>query len=85
MLFNEKLIAERANEFAARVLREVGEKPEAALNRAFWLALARPATSEERKLTLQYLDTQTAKGNFRTALADVCHSLFNINEFIYVD
>ncbi|HKA08289.1 MAG TPA: DUF1549 and DUF1553 domain-containing protein [Gemmataceae bacterium] len=86
MLLNEKLYAERARQFAERVVREVGDDRDAAVERGYQLALARKPTSEERSAAERFLESQTEKaGGAKEAFVDFCHALFNLNEFVYVD
>jgi hypothetical protein len=86
MLLNEKLILEEAQAFAKRVLKESGDRPEAAVERAFRLALGRPPSSGEAAELHGFVKAQSAKaGGFPGAMADLCHSLLNVNEFVFVD
>ena len=45
----------------------------------------RPPTSEERSAAERFLETQSKKSAPNAALADFCHALLNLNEFVYVD
>jgi hypothetical protein len=86
MLLNEKLYSDKARRFAERVAREAGTSPNAAVERAYWIALARKPTSEERTAAVKFLGEQAKKaGGPREALADFCHAVLNLNEFVYVD
>jgi hypothetical protein len=95
-LFNSPLARSQAAAFAGRLLRECGDQPERAVDSAWLLAFARPATTVERERALAFLKERTAarrerQGGERTvspcerALAELCLALFNANEFIYVD
>jgi hypothetical protein len=86
MLLNEKLYADKARKFAERVSREAGTDPGAAVERAYLIALSRKPTSEERTAAVRFLAEQANRaGGPAEALADFCHALFNLNEFVYVD
>ena len=86
MLLNEKLILDQAKVFAERVLKEAAEKPEAIIESAFRIALGRQPNSEERVALRKFVEKQTANGgSMKEAVADLCHSLLNLNEFVYVD
>jgi hypothetical protein len=86
MLLNEKLYADKARRFAERVIREAGTDPTAAVERAYLLALSRKPSSEERTAATQFLAEQAKRAGGPTeALADFCHAVFNLNEFVYVD
>ena len=86
MLLNENLYANKARQFSERVLCESGGDPVAAIDRAYRVALARKPTSEERAAAERFLMEQAKKaGGPKEALADFCHALLNLNEFVYVD
>ena len=84
MLLNDAGIAARAKQFAARVT--AGEaSPDEVMERTYRLALSRLPTSEERAAARGFLDGQTKKSGPSTAVADLCHAVLNLNEFLYVD
>jgi len=85
MLLNEKLYTQLARQFAERVRNEVGNDRDAFVERAYLLALSRPATNEERSAAERFFETQSKKAGANEALADFCHALLNLNEFVYVD
>jgi hypothetical protein len=99
-LLNNPFVHEQSRALAARVLREAGDDPLAQVERAWWLALSRGPTNDERAVAQTHLMVQS--GNFGSravdeggplseddvrhrALASLCHALLNTNEFIYVD
>ncbi len=99
-LLNNEFVHQQSAAFAARVIGEVGRDPSAQVERAWWLALARVPSESERAAALAHLAAQSrhlqsrAEGDGKTlgedevrqpALASLCHVLFNLNEFIYVD
>jgi hypothetical protein len=85
LLLNEKFCVEMARHFAERVTREVGPNPEAVIDHAYRIALSRPPTNDERKASQEFLELQAINAGANEAVADFCHSLLNLNEFIYVD
>jgi hypothetical protein len=85
MLLNDKLYADQARRFADRVITEVGSDSDDAIEHAYLLALTRKPTSEERTAAKRFLESQAKKGAPKQALADFCHALLNLNEFVYVD
>jgi hypothetical protein len=85
MLLNEKLIVDQAKVFAGRVQKEAGDNVEAIIESAYRTALGRLPNSEERVALRNYLQKQAAKTTMKDAVADLCHSLLNLNEFVYVD
>jgi hypothetical protein len=103
-LLNNKFVARQATIFADRVIDEAGADQTAEVQKAFALALSRPPSPGELKLTLDFLKRQIEFHSWqsrslleqgvdpaqilapgRAALVDVCHSLFNTNEFVYVN
>lgn len=82
-MLNDAIVIGFGKQLAARVAKEVGAEPEKFVDRAFWVAINRPATSEERAAMLGYLSRH--QGTAGEAAADLCHALLNLNEFLYVD
>jgi hypothetical protein len=88
---------EQARYFAARLEREGGGNETVRVQRAFELALCRPARDEEVRAALEFLSAQqkqieadASKVNRtiearRKALEAFCLVLLNTNEFVYVD
>ena len=68
----------QAKFFAQRVQMEAGADAEARIGRAFELALARPPSDYEREKALKFV-TSDPHG-----LVDLCQTLFNLNEFAYL-
>ena len=86
MLLNDKLYAEEARRFGARVLKEAGEAPENVIERAYRVALGRSPNSDERVAMRNFLHRQSRDGEaFADAVTDLCHALLNLNEFVYLD
>ena len=69
-----------AKALAARAVSEDAADP---AGRAFTLALGRAPTTEEAAKLAAFLDRHPCKPG--DALADLCHALLNLNEFLYVD
>ena len=93
-MLNNGFVREQAAHFAARVRREAGASPPAQVERAFRLALGRPPSPAERARSLAFMDRQrrylqpvkaAPAADTGDALADLCHALFNLSEFVYVD
>jgi hypothetical protein len=82
-LLNDAIILGFAKTFAERVLKEAGTDHGKAIDRAFTLALGRLPDSEERAAALAFVKSH--KGQLPDAVADLCHALLNLNEFLYVD
>ena len=82
-LLNDAIVLGFAKTFAERVLKDAGADPGQAIDRAFTLALGRLPDSEERAAALAFVKGH--KGKLPDAVADLCHALLNLNEFLYVD
>jgi hypothetical protein len=76
MLLNDPLILHQAELFGQRVKREAGSDARKQVERAYWLAVSRPPTEREIALGTQFLKTRS--------LAEFCHTVLNLNEFVYV-
>jgi Protein of unknown function (DUF1553) len=77
ILMNNGAVLVQAKQFAQRLVREAGQDPGAQVDRAFRLALGRAPDGDERKKSVDFVRA-TPSG-----LADFCHVLFNLNEFVY--
>ncbi|HVP48642.1 MAG TPA: DUF1549 and DUF1553 domain-containing protein [Bryobacteraceae bacterium] len=92
-LLNNELVLDWSRSLAARVSNDAGLTSEAQVDRAWRFVYSRPATAEERREALEFMDSQRAMlgqrlsaGDARkAALADLCHMLVNSNEFLYVN
>ena len=82
-LLNDSVVLGYAKAFAERVQKDAGTDREKVIARAFALAVGRPPTSEEAAAMLGFLKRHT--GTPAEAVADLCHALLNLNEFLYVD
>ncbi|WP_182867646.1 DUF1553 domain-containing protein [Rhodopirellula sp. JC639] len=76
-LYNNDFMLRQARYFARRVEREAGVDVAKQVERAFRLALARSPSDREAKLAGEFVS--------RESLFALCRSLFNLNEFVYVD
>ena len=76
-LQNDSFVMRIADRFADRVRREVGDRTEDQVVRAYELAFARSPDSEELQLTIPLAEAH--------GLAALCRVLLNTNEFLYVD
>ncbi|MFO0801553.1 MAG: DUF1549 and DUF1553 domain-containing protein [Gemmataceae bacterium] len=82
-LLNDAIVLNIAKSFGTRVLKDAGNDPEKVIDRVFELALSRLPTTEERTAMRSFLNDH--KGTFADAVTDLCHSVLNLNEFLYVD
>jgi hypothetical protein len=99
-LLNDEFTNEQAEYMAQRLQRDAGADLAAQVDRAWRLAFSRPASSGELENALEFVRRQQAQHaarpesggaaaeaaseSARRALADLCHVLFNANEFVYV-
>jgi hypothetical protein len=77
LLMNNSTVLFQARKFADRVSGEAGADPERQVARAFRLALGRAPTRDELDESVAFVRAD-AEG-----LAQLCHLLFNLNEFVY--
>jgi hypothetical protein len=75
-LWNSRFTLERSSALARRVRHEAGSRPQDQVQRAFLLALSRPATPAEEQEALAALQGQ--------GLEVLCRALFNSNEFLFI-
>ncbi|MEZ6134306.1 MAG: DUF1553 domain-containing protein [Pirellulaceae bacterium] len=76
-LYNNDFMLRQARYFAERLEKEVGDDPNARVRRAFALAFGRSPTAQEAVLAIELANKQ--------GLFSLCRTLFNSNEFVYVD
>jgi hypothetical protein len=81
-LLNDHFVRLRAEDFARRVRAEAGRDPTAELGLIWKLALAREATPLELEAGESFLKRQK-EGSL--GLANLCQSVFALNEFVYID
>ena len=79
LLLNNQFVRSQAERFAARLLKLEDKAPRAVVEQAYWLALSRAPTQKEIDLSLKLL------GSEGQSVENLCHILFTLNEFIYVD
>jgi hypothetical protein len=99
-LFNGDFANRQARHLAERLGKEVGNDPEACVERAYRLALCRPPSPTERHALVEFLKQETdawiqeaapavrpgdAHAARRRALQEMCRVIFNLNEFVYTD
>jgi hypothetical protein len=89
-LTNNGTIQRLADDFAARVMREVEAAPARQVERVYLIALSRPPGDEEKRVGVAALaklarawGADPAAG--RKALAAYCHAIVNSAGFLYVD
>jgi hypothetical protein len=95
-MLNSRAVMERAEDFAAHLVEIAGPNAAASkhIESAFLLALGRMPSAEETKLALDhmqkieahYVDVKVPPEEARKkALVNFCQTVFNLNEFLFVD
>ncbi len=82
VMLNGAFVMKQSQSFAARVRAESGEATR--VDHVFRLALGRPPTEEERRLSLELLGQQANTKSPGRPLEHLCHMLLNANEFLYI-
>jgi hypothetical protein len=82
---NNQMTYEQARQFAARLLREDGDRPEDWVRAAWRLALLREPSDNEQREAVQLIAKLSDKQTREEGLAQFCLTIFNLNEFLYVD
>jgi hypothetical protein len=77
LLMNNNFVISQSRMFADRLRKEAGNDTNGQIEKAFLLALGRPATQFEKTQSAEFL----SGGPHR--LAEFCQALFNLNEFAY--
>ena len=93
ILMNDPLVIELAKRWAERLLVDPTLSPEQRIDAMYQAALARPASDAEKSDALAFLDAQSARFGLpetqrRTspqAWADLCHVMFNVKEFVFIE
>ena len=88
-LMNGQLVSETAAAWSARLIREVPADADARLDRLYQEALSRPPTEAERTAARRFLVEQAklydgASIDDPRVWADLCHTLYNVKEFIFI-
>lgn len=90
-LLNSDFMLRRADDFAARILRDVGDGVDHQIRHAWLCALSREPDESEFSQCRKFLQRRTSQLKHagapdagRQALAQLCHALFNLNEFVYL-
>jgi len=76
-LMNGESTVAQADQFAARITKLAGNDPATQVETGWKLAFGRTPTATERQTALDFLQ--------RNGLPRLCHLIFNMSEFIYVD
>ncbi|RIK80110.1 MAG: hypothetical protein DCC68_11740 [Planctomycetota bacterium] len=93
MLLNGPFVVEEARRWANRELRGATAAPQERIDRLYREAFARRATEQETADALAFLEAQgealgiaaNARPSDPRVWADLCHVLFNVKEFVFVN
>ena len=80
-LLNSEFVRDQARVFAERVAKH-SDDPRERITDAYESALSRGPTNDELAASQRFLDRHTDP---TAAWHDLCHALFNLNEFVYID
>ena len=94
-MMNDRFTNEQANLMAGDIIRAIPQETVKQVEVVYWRALARAPTKQELSDCQDFLKEmdgyhkQRGSDNpdqrRRQALADLCHVMFNLNEFVYQD
>jgi mono/diheme cytochrome c family protein len=91
LLMNNPQVRAAAKDFAGRLAQQANSS-DAAVMRAYQLALGRLPTPRELRDSIAFIEAQArsytasgAKDGGTQALADFCQTVFGLNEFVYVE
>jgi hypothetical protein len=79
---NDAFVRNQATRFAARVIELAGSDPDGRVRSAYRLSLSRDPSTSEMEAARKFLSGGTDP---KQSLVDLCHLLFTLNEFAYVD
>lgn len=90
-LMNDEFTNEQVERMALTVTRAVGDCVDRQVDEVFWRSLARAPTVDEQRdcrafvLRQREYHAKISGGDSQRALSDLCHVMFNLNEFVYLD
>jgi hypothetical protein len=87
-LMNNPFVVQQAELLAQRILAEQGLGAAERVSRLYVIAFGRPPEAVELTEALAFLDDQRQRlgqAHELPAWADLCHVLFNVKEFIFID
>ena len=92
-MLNDAFVVEQSRKLAARVATDAGPLPDARIKLLFRLTLAREPMPQERdlcrKMLAKEMDLHRTAGMDKSpelaALAGLCQTVLNMNEFLYLE
>jgi hypothetical protein len=92
ILMNDPFVVEQSQVFAKRVLERGGASPRERIAWMYERALSRPPSDEELQSAVTFLETQPVELGLSAdrrddvrLWADLCHVIFNLKEFVFVE
>lgn len=87
ILMNDPFVIEQAQLWAGRLLAEESATTRQRLDRLYQMAFARLPSESEAAEAAAFLESQGAAQpeNQRQAWSHLCHVMFNVKEFVYID
>ncbi len=85
-MLNAPFVWRQAELMAQRIEKDAGLEAAEQVDRIHQVAFARPPTTEERALGIEFLQTASSSDNeqAKPVLVQYCHTIMGLNEFIYV-
>jgi hypothetical protein len=83
-LLNDPFVVGQARLWAERTLRTVGPSTEERVRHLYRSAFAREPSAREITAATEFLETAAATGSAGDAWSDLCHSLVNSKEFVFI-
>ena len=87
ILMNDPFVIEQSHRWAERLLSEPSLTTQQRLNRLYVMAFARQPSSAESSEAIAFLESQGVgeSENQRAAWGHLCHVMFNVKEFVFVE
>ena len=84
IMMNDPFVAQQARHWAERILAEPNMTDRQRLERVYVSAFARPPSADETRAGFEFLKEQSSAGELE-AWAGLCHVLFTVKEFAFVN
>lgn len=85
ILLNSGFSLEQAERLAARLRKQRLKDVDARIDACYRLCLGRPPSGDELTLARKFLSSAARDGDSDSAWTEFCLSMFNLNEFVYID